>query len=201
MATNGGCCCSERALRAAVGKFKAELEAVKKERDVALEEVKVLAAISDQQQLWLAEKGAQPHELLEPRERMIFSLIQERDNLREKFRLAQQQAANLNQDLGEMERLRNQAMAERDALRAAIRAHRDARGHDRCWENDVALYRVLGEPVPDGPGLPSHGEFIMKCEEYFAGQCKLMRTPEMDAHYSAERAAEAKEKAPGNDQR
>jgi hypothetical protein len=35
--------------------------------------------------------------------------------------------------------------AERDALLAAVRRHRDYRGDDRCWADDEELYRALPE--------------------------------------------------------
>jgi hypothetical protein len=44
-------------------------------------------------------------------------------------------------------------MSEKAALEAAVRAHRDARGDDRCWLDDEALYAALPEgytpPVRD----------------------------------------------------
>lgn len=36
-------------------------------------------------------------------------------------------------------------IAERDAYAAAIRNHRDQRGDDRCWEDDITLYKTLPE--------------------------------------------------------
>lgn len=58
-------------------------------------------------------------------------------------------------------------------LEAAIRKHRDAKGHDRCWENDLELYRVLGEPLPESPVLPPKEEFIANCNAYYDQQvCK-----------------------------
>jgi hypothetical protein len=35
--------------------------------------------------------------------------------------------------------------AEVERLRAGIREHRDTRGDDRCWMDDIALYRLLPE--------------------------------------------------------
>jgi len=61
------------------------------------------------------------------------------------------------------------------AWRGAIRRHRDARGHDRCWEGDLELYRALGEPLPEGPGLPCREEFLAKCAEYYEQQAKESR--------------------------
>lgn len=51
-------------------------------------------------------------------------------------------------------------------LERAIRRHRDAQGHDRCWELDAELYAVLGEPVPERP-LPPKCEFLAECEKYY----------------------------------
>jgi hypothetical protein len=55
-------------------------------------------------------------------------------------------------------------------LKNAIRKHRDARGNDRCWENDLELYEALGEEVPASPGLPQRDEFLENCCLYYAGQ-------------------------------
>ena len=49
----------------------------------------------------------------------------------------------------------------------AIRKHRDAKGHDRCWLNDKELYEVLGEAIPE-PSSPSYEEAMMRCAEYCA---------------------------------
>ena len=52
-------------------------------------------------------------------------------------------------------------------LEDAIRKHRDARGHDRCWENDLELYAHLKDKKLPVLELPPHDEFISKCEEYY----------------------------------
>lgn len=54
-------------------------------------------------------------------------------------------------------------------LRTSIRAHRDEKGHDRCWLDDVELYGIL----PEGTfgvdlALPPKDEFIKNCERYHA---------------------------------
>lgn len=56
------------------------------------------------------------------------------------------------------------------ALRAGIRKHRAARGHDRCWENDLELYKLLPETPPQSPQLPPKPEFLAACERYFEEQ-------------------------------
>lgn len=57
-------------------------------------------------------------------------------------------------------------------LKDAIRKHRDARGHDRCWENDQELYALLGEGVPTSPELPPREEFMEGCSRYYADQSR-----------------------------
>jgi hypothetical protein len=63
-------------------------------------------------------------------------------------------------------------LGEVDRLQAAVRRHRDARGHDRCWENDVELYRALPEAPPAGPALPPEGEFLARCRDYYRAQSR-----------------------------
>lgn len=55
-------------------------------------------------------------------------------------------------------------------LQAAICKHRDARGHERCWQNDVELYHAIGEPLPYDGGLPCREEFLGRCQEYYDQQ-------------------------------
>ncbi len=77
-----------------------------------------------------------------------------------------------NQDLLDMDKEQLWATVKR--LRGAIRAHRDEKGHDRCWLDDVTLYDALPErPKMDGgpPGirrLPSREAFLANCERYHA---------------------------------
>lgn len=52
-----------------------------------------------------------------------------------------------------------------DKYITAIKKHRDAKGNDRCWENDLELYKVLGEPALEHI-MPSREEFTRQCREY-----------------------------------
>ena len=54
---------------------------------------------------------------------------------------------------GEMERERDEQRKRADSLATAIRKHRDARGDDRCWLDDLALYAALPEGAPDKADL------------------------------------------------
>lgn len=62
-------------------------------------------------------------------------------------------------------------------LKKAIKKHRDAAGHERCWLNDMELYKVI-EPAPDkmNMALPPLPEFMNKCAAYWSDnqpeQCK-----------------------------
>jgi hypothetical protein len=55
-------------------------------------------------------------------------------------------------------------------LRNGIRKHRDAKGHDRCWQNNLELYALLPDTTPGNlPGpLPPWPEFVARCEAYHA---------------------------------
>lgn len=50
---------------------------------------------------------------------------------------------------------------------AAIRKHRDYKGHARCWIDDAELYKVLPETVNEEEfRLPPKEEFLSECLKY-----------------------------------
>jgi len=72
----------------------------------------------------------------------------------------------MNHDLDAM--TREQLMAEVRKLRAGIRAHRDASGHDLCWWHPH-LWALLPEQA-DGPPVvvPDWPQFMRGCVKYRA---------------------------------
>lgn len=62
--------------------------------------------------------------------------------------------------------LLNEGAARIEVLEAAIRAHRDVRGDDRCWRDDEALYGVL----PEGYTPPERDTAVEleNCKRYIA---------------------------------
>ena len=52
-------------------------------------------------------------------------------------------------------------------MRAAIRAHRDASGHDLCWHHP-ALWALLPDPPKGGQVVPDWPEFLRGCILYRA---------------------------------
>ena len=61
-----------------------------------------------------------------------------------------------------------QAERRADTAENAIRAHRDARGDDRCWRDDETLYKVLPEgftPTPVDTAVELH-----RCEQFIASR-------------------------------
>lgn len=58
------------------------------------------------------------------------------------------------------------AAEARAPYEAAIRAHRDQRGHDRCHLDDEVLYAVLPEGPQPPRGLPPREEFLAGCERF-----------------------------------
>jgi hypothetical protein len=69
----------------------------------------------------------------------------------------------------ELDRLRIAAGAadELDRLRSAIREHRDQRGDDRCWLDDVKLYHALDDGVSADTALPPKCDFLTSCARYW----------------------------------
>jgi hypothetical protein len=60
---------------------------------------------------------------------------------------------------------RERLMAEIRRLRAGIRAHRDASGHELCWHHP-ALWRLLPERTDPLPTVPAWPEFLHGCVRY-----------------------------------
>lgn len=72
-------------------------------------------------------------------------------------------AAKLDEDLQAMPR--EQLVEEVKRLRAAIREHRDASGHDLCWHHPQ-LWALLPEKTDPLPVVPPWPEFLAGCLSY-----------------------------------
>jgi hypothetical protein len=61
---------------------------------------------------------------------------------------------------------------ENEVLRAAIKKHRAQRADDRCWLDDLELYRVLGDGIQDyDPSMPPREDFLANCARYYDRRC------------------------------
>jgi len=60
---------------------------------------------------------------------------------------------------------REQLLAEVKLLRAGIRAHRDATGHDLCWHHPH-LWSLLPEQLAPSIAVPAWPQFIRGCVRY-----------------------------------
>lgn len=60
---------------------------------------------------------------------------------------------------------REQLLAEVRRLRAGIRAHRDASGHELCWHHPD-LWRLLPEPLARSLEVPDWPQFLRGCVRY-----------------------------------
>lgn len=65
-------------------------------------------------------------------------------------------------------------------LRNTIRRHRDAKGHDRCWLDDLELYQLLPEGREADFTLPKKDEFLKNCEIYWKNRCPLSNLKRKD---------------------
>lgn len=52
-------------------------------------------------------------------------------------------------------------------MREAIRAHRDARGDDRCWLDDYVVWAKLADTPPEPENPPPYEEAMKNCRDYF----------------------------------
>jgi hypothetical protein len=69
----------------------------------------------------------------------------------------------MDEDLAGMSR---EALAEEvRRLRAGIRAHRDATGHELCWHHP-ALWGLLPERTDPRPAVPEWPQFMRGCIRY-----------------------------------
>ena len=58
-------------------------------------------------------------------------------------------------------------------LRTGIRKHRDEKGDDRCWLDDVELYKLLPDNVSAIATLPPKNKFLRSCEKFWeTRQCQ-----------------------------
>ena len=60
---------------------------------------------------------------------------------------------------------RESLIAEIKKLRAAIREHRDATGHDLCWHHP-ALWSLLPEGIAAAIAVPEWPQFMRGCIKY-----------------------------------
>lgn len=57
---------------------------------------------------------------------------------------------------------------EIQSLRDAVRKHRDEKHHDRCWLDDLELYKKLPEGLDKvDQQLPPEKEFLDNCKRYY----------------------------------
>lgn len=57
-------------------------------------------------------------------------------------------------------------------LRNGIREHRDTTGDDRCWLDDLLLYKLLPGSLPESAELPPWEEMERLCRQFFENrQC------------------------------
>ena len=61
----------------------------------------------------------------------------------------------------------DELLAEARRLRAAIRAHRDASGHDLCWHHP-AMWDLLPDKQPPAIEVPEWPQFMRGCVRYRA---------------------------------
>ena len=69
----------------------------------------------------------------------------------------------MDDDLDSMDR--TALVAEVKKLRAAIREHRDASGHDLCWHHP-AMWSLLPEKVDPAVAVPPWPKFLRGCIHY-----------------------------------
>jgi hypothetical protein len=60
---------------------------------------------------------------------------------------------------------REELIAEVKRLRAGIREHRDASGHDLCWHHPQ-LWGLLPEPIARDIAVPPWPKFLRGCVKY-----------------------------------
>lgn len=87
----------------------------------------------------------------------------------------------MDDDLGGMSR--EALIDEVKRLRAGIRAHRDASGHDLCWHHPQ-LWGLLPEPMSAAIAVPPWPQFLRGCLKYRESlERELPDAPAADVEY------------------
>ena len=61
-------------------------------------------------------------------------------------------------------------------LRNGIRKHRDQQGDDRCWLDDIELYKLLPDNISFITDLPAKDKFLKNCERFWeTRQCQKIQ--------------------------
>lgn len=91
----------------------------------------------------------------------------------------------MDDDLGAMSR--EALVNEVKRLRAGIREHRDASGHDLCWHHPM-LWGLLPEPIPSDIAVPPWPKFLRGCLKYRESlDRELPSAPVHDVEYGEDR--------------
>jgi hypothetical protein len=78
----------------------------------------------------------------------------------------------MDEDLDQMDEASLRAEAKK--LRAAIRYHKDQKGDDRCWVDDLRLYEALPEGAAGHDStLPTEEVFLENCKRF----CRSRQVP------------------------
>jgi hypothetical protein len=94
-------------------------------------------------------------------------LLQENSHMREQVKELQGRGTELVLENRELK-------IEAEKLRDAIRYHRDQKGDDRCWVDDLRLYEILPEgPVGYDSTLPTEEVFLENCKRF----CRSRQVP------------------------
>jgi len=67
------------------------------------------------------------------------------------------------------------AEARVGALEASILKHRDQRGDDRCWLDDLELYKLVGGTADNS--LPPKEKFLANCARFYEARCHNANWP------------------------
>ena len=79
--------------------------------------------------------------------------------------------------------------AEVARLRAGIKSHRSATGHELCWLNDVELWKLVEDsPAYPHETLPVAEEFLSQCRRYHESRLKNSPYAEPQAKTTVKKA-------------
>jgi hypothetical protein len=88
----------------------------------------------------------------------------------------------MDEDLETLDRA--QLLAEARRLRAGIRAHRDASGHELCW-HQPELWALLPDAIPPRIAVPAWPQFLRGCIRYRQSlDAQAPGAPRIDDEYS-----------------